>query len=68
MVKKPPVKKFQNNTNKPIIETLINTTALALTAAGTTMLLTKDAWGFMLIAFGMILEFAKYMGRQKQLW
>ncbi len=61
-------KKIGPNTNKPIIETLINTTALAVTATGTALLLQKDAWGFLLVGFGMALEFSKYMGRQKKLW
>ena len=55
--------------NKPVIETIINTTALALTAAGTNMLLTgKDYFGFLLIAFGMGCEFFKYWGRKNNYW
>jgi len=54
--------------HKPIIETMINTVALALTAAGTTFLLDKDWWGFPLIAFGAALEFFKYWGRAKLFW
>tara|TARA_Y100000310_G_scaffold1860_1_gene2347 strand:- start:1373 stop:1564 length:192 start_codon:yes stop_codon:yes gene_type:complete len=53
---------------KPVIETIINSTALALTAFGTTLLLSKDYWGFLLIGFGVSLEFIKYLGRQKGLW
>ena len=54
--------------NKPIIETMINTAALAVTAYGTNCLLQKDWWGFLLIGFGMSLEFFKYWGRGKKLW
>jgi len=55
----------KKQTNKPVIETIINTCALALTAAGTNMLLTKDVFGFCLIIFGAGLEFFKYWGRRK---
>ena len=54
--------------NRPIIETMINTCALALTASGTTMLMSKDIWGFLLISFGAGLEYYKYWGRNKKLW
>lgn len=54
--------------HKPIIETMINTAALALTAAGTNICLQKDYYGFLLITFGAGLEFFKYWGRKKQLW
>ena len=58
----------KNKYNKPTIETMINTAALALTAAGTTFLLSKDYWGFLLIGFGASLEFYKYWGRNRGLW
>lgn len=58
----------KHNYNKPTIETMINTAALALTAAGTTYLLQKDYWGFLLILFGAGLEFYKYWGRSRNLW
>ena len=58
----------KNKYNKPTIETMINTAALALTAAGTTYLLQKDYWGFLLIGFGAGLEFYKYWGRGRRLW
>ena len=54
--------------NKPTIETIINTAALALTAAGTTFLINKDYFGFLLIIFGAGLEYYKYWGRNKELW
>ena len=54
--------------HKPIIETMINTAALALTAAGTTFLLNRDYFGFLLILFGAGLEYFKYWGRKKGLW
>ena len=53
---------------KPIIETLINTVALAITASGTQMLLNRDIFGYGLILFGATLEFLKYLGRDKKLW
>jgi len=54
--------------NKPIIETIINTCALALTSTGTQFLLTRDWYGFCLIVFGASLEFFKYWGRKKKYW
>ena len=57
-----------NGEHKPIIETIINTVALAITAAGTNMLLTKDYFGFLIITFGAALEFFKYYGRKKHYW
>jgi len=59
------MKKIQN---KPIIETIINTTALALTAAGTQWVLTEKYMGFCLILFGAGLEFFKYLGRKNNFW
>lgn len=57
-----------NQVNAPIIETIINTTALALTAAGTSMAVGRDWFGILLIFFGAALEFSKYYGRKKKLW
>lgn len=56
---------------KTIIETLINTTAIALTATGTTWTINGFQYhglGCALIAFGIVLEFFKYWGRSKNLW
>ena len=64
MSKKKPVERA----NKPVIETIINTTALALTAYGTNAIMQQNYYGFLVILFGMTLEFAKYMGRHKKLW
>ena len=54
--------------HKPIIETIINTTALALTAYGVQRITTGSYDGYLTIFFGMSLEFFKYWGRQKDLW
>ena len=54
--------------HKPIVETMINTTALALTATGTNMCIMEKPFGFALILFGAGLEFFKYWGRKKELW
>jgi hypothetical protein len=60
--------------HKPTIETILNTTALALTSFGVVQLTTNtDGWscftkGFILILFGAGLEFFKYWGRKKQYW
>ena len=56
--------------SKPIIETLVNTTALALTSFGVLQITTNQNHisGYTAIAAGMLLEFFKYVGRQKKLW
>lgn len=54
--------------HKPVIETMINTTALALTATGTAECVRGSYYGFLLIFCGMALEFFKYWGRQKKFW
>jgi len=55
-------------TNKPIVETMINTAALALTSAGTIQAINGQMWGLILIACGAGLEYFKYWGRHKLLW
>ncbi len=54
--------------NKPVIETMINTTALALTSFGVQDIITGGWRGFIIIIFGAGLEFLKYLGRQKKFW
>ena len=54
--------------NKPVIETMINTAALALTASGVVLIQNRDYYGFLCVLFGMGLEFFKYKGREKNLW
>ena len=54
--------------HKPIIETIINTAAIALSATGVTMLTNRDYYGFLLVIFGAGLEFFKYWGRKKEYW
>jgi len=54
--------------NKPVIETLINTVALALTAAGTQQAIGQNYYGLILIVFGAGLEYFKYWGRKAKYW
>lgn len=55
--------------NRPVIETIINTVALALTSYGVINITQDGGWdGYVGIAFGMALEFLKYYGRNKDLW
>ena len=54
--------------NKPMIETMINTCALALTASGTNFCVTGNFYGFLLVLFGAGLEFFKYWGRKENYW
>ena len=51
--------------NKPLIESLINTAAMALTASGVVMLLDQIWFGFAMVSFAVGLEVVKYMGRRK---
>lgn len=54
--------------NSPIIETIINTTALALTAYGV-QAITSDNWrGYIAMCAGILLEFIKYYGRKTKFW
>lgn len=54
--------------SKPIIETLINTIALALTAWGVIAIQQGNLEGYITILFGMGLEFFKYWGRKEEYW
>ena len=51
--------------NKPVIEAMINTAALAVAASGVIMLQDKEVFGFALIAFAVGIEWFKYWGRRK---
>lgn len=55
--------------HKPIIETIINTTAIALTSYGTIISTTNGTFkGLIFISFGVGLELIKYYGRNKDFW
>lgn len=57
--------------HKATIETIINTSALALTATGVTWTVngfTHGGLGLSLIVFGAGLEFFKYWGRKEKYW
>ena len=54
--------------NKPIIETIINSTALTLTALGVVKIQGDEWLGLLLILFGIGLEFFKYWGRKQDYW
>jgi len=54
--------------HKPIIETLINTAAIALTTLGVQQITVGNLLGYAAISFGVLLEFLKYLGRNKDLW
>jgi hypothetical protein len=58
-----------NENHKPIIETIINTIALALSAYGVTEITAKgDYLGLVCIVFAAGLEFFKYWGRKQKYW
>ena len=65
---------MKKETHKPVIETMINTAALAMTSFGIVTLTTSGCtWedlvkGLILIGFGAGLEFYKYWGRKQELW
>jgi len=56
--------------HKPIIETIINTTALAFTSYAVLQITTQNyiLYGYIALGVGIILEFIKYWGRKKGLW
>lgn len=54
--------------HKPTIETIVNTTALALTAWGVIDIQQGRYNGYFALVFGMSLEYFKYWGRKKKLW
>ena len=54
--------------NKPIIETIINSIALSMTALGMVMVTDANYTGFLVILFGVALEFFKYWGRKVEYW
>jgi len=54
--------------HKPVIETLINTAAIALSALGITQVQGGNYLGLTLIVFAAGLEFFKYWGRKKEYW
>jgi len=56
--------------NKPIIETMINTAALALITFGVASITARGntVEGYIALVSGFILEFFKYWGRQKEIW
>ena len=54
--------------NKPIIETIINSVALATTALGVVEITNGKAYGFICVLFGVGLEFFKYWGRKEEYW
>jgi len=62
------MKKQIKKDNKPIIETLTNTAALALTSFGILEIQRGRFFGFLCLIFGAGLEFFKYWGRSKNLW
>lgn len=54
--------------HKPVIETIVNSVALALTAFGVNRIYVGDWTGYLAITFGVGLEYFKYHGRLKKLW
>ena len=55
--------------NKPVIEAIINTAAIALTAYGVTQVTSGvGLQGYVAIAFGIGLEVLKYWGRNQAIW
>lgn len=61
-------KKVVENQHKPMIETIINTAAIALSALAVTQVQSGDYKGLILLAVAMMLEFFKYWGRKTNYW
>jgi hypothetical protein len=61
----------QKREYKPVIETIINTSALALTSYGVLQITQGSPnfpFGYCALLSGMMLEFFKYWGRKTNLW
>ena len=54
--------------NRPIIEAIINTSALTLTSFGVLQITTGNITGYFALMFGISIEWFKYCGRAKKLW
>lgn len=54
--------------NKPVIETLINTAALALVTYAVSQIIAENYYGFLVLLVAMGLEFYKYWGRKNKFW
>jgi hypothetical protein len=54
--------------HKPVMDTVVNTAAIALSAAGVQQAINGHYEALILIAFGAGLEFFKYWGRKRKLW
>ena len=54
--------------HKPVIETIINTAAIAISAMGVVSLQQGNYMGFVMILFAAGIEFFKYWGRKKDFW
>ena len=52
-------------TNKPVIETIINTTALALAAYAVQQIVAQNYYGFLVLGVAFGIEWFKYWGRRK---
>ena len=57
------------STSKPLIESIINTTALALTAFGVQQVTAAgNNFGYLAIFIGLAIEWFKYWGRKAKFW
>tara|TARA_Y100000310_G_C20701853_1_gene830737 strand:+ start:8648 stop:8839 length:192 start_codon:yes stop_codon:yes gene_type:complete len=61
-------KQIKHQENKPVIESMINTAAIGLTAYGTIQITTGHPIGIIYVLFGVGLETYKYWGRNKGYW
>lgn len=53
---------------KPLIASIINTAALALTASGTQLFIMEQWHGLYLILTALAIETFKYWGMKQKLW
>lgn len=54
--------------HKPVIESLINTAAIALVGYGVAQITSGSLWGYLSLAVGVGLEIVKYHGRNRKFW
>lgn len=60
---------MKRDTSRPLIESIINTSALALTSYAVLQITSiGNNWGYLALIVGISIEWFKYFGRKRQWW
>ena len=54
--------------HKPVMDTMLNTAAIAISAFGVLQVQNGQYKGLLLVGFAAALEFLKYWGRKNKYW